>query len=434
MADKPRLSSGPQSDPLGPDGPSDRVWGYVTAQAAVAFVVLMISAGRPAPIWTTPTTMAIIVPIFVCAVAAVGVESRREAVHAGESGDGVRVDSCGMILLVPALLLSFGCAIAASAPLAFMIWKVLGQPLYRLAHELGASALKVSAAALFASQFSSSGDDISGVFAPIVAGATALWVIDASTSATLEFLAHGRVDLTQFPGSLRSASRFVGVSLAFILLYVVAPPLTLVSLPLVALVFSEQRIRHLLARRPTDDKTGLATSGTFTDRLNEELQRAQRSGDPVSVVLLDLDHFKSVNTRFGHLGGDQALAQVAEALMTFRRRTDLVARWGGDELVWLMPGCPRAAAASAAESVRRRIAESVFTLSGQEASLTVSVGVATGMPGDSYADLFSRADNALYRAKEAGRNACSVDGVADPTARPLLAEEPPVADRPRGWS
>ena len=66
----------------------------------------------------------------------------------------------------------------------------------------------------------------------------------------------------------------------------------------------------------------------------------------MSVVLLDLDHFKSVNTRFGHLGGDQALAQVAEALMSFRHRTDLVARWGGDELVWLMPGCPRAAAAS----------------------------------------------------------------------------------------
>ncbi len=66
--------------------------------------------------------MAIIVPIFVCAVAAVGVESRREAIRAGESGDGVRVDSCAMILLLPALLLSFGCAIAASAPLAFMIW------------------------------------------------------------------------------------------------------------------------------------------------------------------------------------------------------------------------------------------------------------------------------------------------------------------------
>jgi len=154
----------------------------------------------------------------------------------------------------------------------------------------------------------------------------------------------------------------------------------------------------------------------------------------VSVVLLDLDHFKSVNTRFGHLGGDQPLAQVAEALMSFRHRTDLVARWGGDELVWLMPGCPLAAAASAAETVRRRIAESVFTLFGQKASLTVSIGVATWMPGDSYADLFSRADNALYRSKEAGRNACSVDGVADPSARPLLAGEPPGADRPRGWS
>jgi hypothetical protein len=90
-------------------------------------------------------------------------------------------------------------------------------------------------------------------------------------------------------------------------------------------------------------------------------------------------------------------------------------------------------------SQRRRISQAparrkCFHAVRTKASLTVSIGVATWMPGDSYADVFSRADNALYRSKEAGRNACSVDGVADPSARPLLAGEPPGADRPRGWS
>jgi diguanylate cyclase (GGDEF)-like protein len=412
-----------QRAPLAPEGPTAKMWGFVTTEAAVTLVALVGWASRPAPVWTPPTGLVVIVPIFVCAVAAVGFESRKEAIRAGQSSDGVHVDSCGMVLLLPALLLSFAYGVATAVVLAVLCSTVLRRSSFELARQLASWSLGVVAAAFVASSLAVPGNDIPAVFSPVLAGAGTMWAIEAAGSSALSYLEHGRAELKALPATIATASRFVGVCAAFILLYIAAPPLTLAALPLVALVFSEQRIRHLLDRRPVDDKTGLATSATFTDRLNEELRRAERTASPVSIVVIDLDHFKAVNTNFGHLGGDQALAQVADTLTSFRRGSDLVARWGGDELVWLMPGCPRDAAASAAEAFRKRIAETAFSLSGQQAALTVSIGVAAWLPGVSSTELFRRADEALFRSKEAGRNTCSVDGGEVPSANPWLASQ-----------
>jgi diguanylate cyclase (GGDEF)-like protein len=395
--------------------PSDQVVIFVAGQAILAGVLFLFVASQPAPVQTPASTLRFVVVAFVWAVAAVGAESHNEAVRAGHVSDEGPIDSCGMILLIPAFLLAGGHAVEVGIPFAFILWRVMRKPLFKLFHELAATVLKVAVAAFVAARLSIPGVVVDRrFFEALFVAAVALWLVEVTSNATLAYLEDGRLNVKTIRGSARTASRFMGVSAAFMILYFIFPIFTLGALPLVALVYSEQRIRFLANRDHTDDKTGLATSGTFNSRIVTEIRRAERTGKPVSLVVVDLDNFKSVNTRFGHLGGDAALEHISRALVDFSRRTDLVARWGGDELVWLMPGCPLWAAANAAEGLRRRIADTSFILSGQVASLTVSIGVASWHPEMNPSDLFGRADAALYRSKEGGRNMCTIDGASAP--------------------
>jgi diguanylate cyclase (GGDEF)-like protein len=158
----------------------------------------------------------------------------------------------------------------------------------------------------------------------------------------------------------------------------------------------------------TDEKTGLRNFSFFRMRLGEELERARRYGSELAVVMLDVDDLKRLNDRQGHVAGDEALRAVADLLAAGKRAADIVARYGGDEFAYILPETGVAGARVIAERARERIARHPFP----GGTLTASFGIAVyPHPAVStQADLLVRADQALYRAKAAGKNRVVADG------------------------
>ena len=172
---------------------------------------------------------------------------------------------------------------------------------------------------------------------------------------------------------------------------------------LVALAVANARRRErLVALATTDPLTGLANRRTFHERLEAECGRATRAGTPLTLVMIDLDHFKRVNDTHGHQVGDEVLREVARRLRARCRREDVVARMGGEEMAWLLPGAAAAEGLAAAERLREDIRSAPFGIAGRR---TASLGVAVH-DDDGPAGLVRRADLALYRAKAGGRDVC----------------------------
>jgi diguanylate cyclase (GGDEF)-like protein len=156
----------------------------------------------------------------------------------------------------------------------------------------------------------------------------------------------------------------------------------------------------------TDHLTGLRSYAFFREALRHEVQRARRYGGCCALVVLDLDRFKEFNDRYGHAAGNQLLARVGGAILTATRQSDVAARFGGEELVVLVPGDATTAAA-VAERIRVAVAAITVTTGAGRAPVgtTVSVGVAEYPQDAATADaLFAAADAALYAAKRTGRN------------------------------
>jgi diguanylate cyclase (GGDEF)-like protein len=160
---------------------------------------------------------------------------------------------------------------------------------------------------------------------------------------------------------------------------------------------------RLLALSQTDPLTGLRNARAFEERLAEEVARARRYRYALSLLLIDVDRLKAINDRGGHVAGDAALLRVAAALRDTARRTDLSARWGGDEFALVAPETGAEAAAQIGERIRALVGA---TPEKGRRPTTVSVGVATmdGVAGDTVDRLRERADGALYEAKRQGRN------------------------------
>ena len=155
----------------------------------------------------------------------------------------------------------------------------------------------------------------------------------------------------------------------------------------------------------TDGLTGLLNHRTFQGRLDEQLLSAQRYGRTVSLLLCDIDHFKSVNDTYGHPVGDQVLRGVARVLAKEARTTDLVARYGGEEFAVVMPETDTAGALVIAERIRERIAQMVTGTAQGPLTITMSLGVATfPEDGQKKGELVEKADGCLYHAKRHGRN------------------------------
>ena len=157
----------------------------------------------------------------------------------------------------------------------------------------------------------------------------------------------------------------------------------------------------------TDDLTGLANRRMFQERAAQMLELGKRYGDPCSIIVFDLDHFKSVNDRFGHEGGDLVLRTLGAYILGIARNVDLVARVGGEEFIVLLPQTSQAAALLLADKLLRSLQQSKVPLGRDlEISITASLGVGTLPAGHegNVAALYAAADNALYEAKHLGRN------------------------------
>jgi diguanylate cyclase (GGDEF)-like protein len=180
-------------------------------------------------------------------------------------------------------------------------------------------------------------------------------------------------------------------------------------------LFTETRENAL-----TDSLTQCFNRGHIMQVIEAELRRARRTRSPLSVVMLDIDQFKTMNDRAGHLGGDAILSAIGNRLRAVLRHSDVRGRFGGDEFLIVLPDTPAAGAAYVAESLRREIEDLAVTVEGFTASVTASVGVATARIDElEPAALVARVDRALYDAKEAGRNrVVSADGAEVAPATP----------------
>jgi diguanylate cyclase (GGDEF)-like protein len=151
----------------------------------------------------------------------------------------------------------------------------------------------------------------------------------------------------------------------------------------------------------TDTLTGLFNRLKTDDVLNNEFKRSMRSGQPFSVILVDIDHFKHVNDTYGHQVGDQVLVTVAKTLQAKTRATDVLGRWGGEEFIIVSTHTDQTGAVKLAENLRQSLQDQNIPRVQQ---ITASFGVATYQSGDQPKDLVARADAALYEAKRQGRN------------------------------
>jgi diguanylate cyclase (GGDEF)-like protein len=213
-----------------------------------------------------------------------------------------------------------------------------------------------------------------------------------------------------------------------------------------------------------DRLTGCFNHQQCLEALDSELRRAKRSGRPLSIVIFDIDHFKSINDGLGHLRGDEILRAVGAQLTRMLRTTDISCRYGGDEFLVILPDTSLAGAEHVAEGLRREIMTLVIATAAEQAlTVTASIGVAAAAPGEmDVAALIKRTDEALYRAKKAGRNrvGVAIEPVStsgpeaqdpDPTASPapavagtetiLVAEDEPLMQEfirrtlePRGYT
>lgn len=152
----------------------------------------------------------------------------------------------------------------------------------------------------------------------------------------------------------------------------------------------------------TDSLTGLSNRRAFDERLAEETQRANRHGRALSLMLVDVDHFKTINDRYGHATGDRVLVNLADGLRSVMRNGDLLARIGGDEMAMILPDCPAAQAALVAQRMLDVVGAA--TPLARRHNVTLSAGVAGLLAGQSADALLRCADQALYAAKDGGRN------------------------------
>jgi diguanylate cyclase (GGDEF)-like protein len=363
-------------------------------------------------------------------------------------GQGAIVRDFLTVWVLPiAILLPPGYAMLAPIPLLVLTqWRVHRGLVYRRVFTAGALGLAYGAASLTFLAFPST-------FAggTIGTGQHALtWVVAVALSEIVGWFGHhslivGAIKLTDPAARLADMefntealkADFAQVDLGILVTVVVAvnPVLAVFAVPTVLLARRFMMHAQLLAKTRIDAKTGLLNAATWESEAIAEISRAGRTRSPLSVALIDIDHFKAVNDTYGHLVGDKALRALSDALREQLRGYDLIGRFGGEEFVVLLPQTGEADALMIAERLRLDIAAMSIpvdveedTRSGHRIRLTVSIGVAAlGDAGTELADLLTAADAALYHAKQTGRNR-----IHAATAQVPLAHMVPIARQGSG--
>jgi len=176
----------------------------------------------------------------------------------------------------------------------------------------------------------------------------------------------------------------------------------------------QERVESLAA---TDKLTGAYNRNAFEALFNQAKADSQRSKEPLSMLLLDLDHFKKVNDSFGHHAGDAVLVGVVQRLRSSIREADMLFRWGGEEFLMILKACPQQRALALAETIRQQLQQTPLRYETSSIAVTASLGVAEYLPPEDVDLLFKRVDQALYSAKAQGRNRTEAAPlpVVDPT-------------------
>jgi diguanylate cyclase (GGDEF)-like protein len=240
---------------------------------------------------------------------------------------------------------------------------------------------------------------------------------------------HGAVFLFPIPlaSLLPSDGGMVSLASGWIAIFTLETMLYVVGTAFIVLVLAKERtVRVHMDAASIDELTGILNRRAFFAAAQQLVARQAKRSEPVSVLMFDLDHFKSINDRFGHPVGDEALRMFAATASTSLRATDVVARFGGEEFVAMLPGS-LADATAAAERVRLAFQAAAGTIADCPLAATVSIGAASATLCADVAVLLAAADRALYRAKANGRN--RVEGIEQElplptiitTARPSLA-------------
>jgi diguanylate cyclase (GGDEF)-like protein len=199
--------------------------------------------------------------------------------------------------------------------------------------------------------------------------------------------------------TLEFATLSLGVLLALAVIY--APYLAPVTLPLIVVLRRSALVRQLQVQATLDAKTGLLNAAAWRQEAEREIANSERVGASISVLMIDLDHFKQLNDKHGHQAGDVALKQVGDCLVDALRAKDIVGRFGGEEFIALLPAADDVVATNVAERLRQRISALELPHGG---AVTASIGVGTGAEEHGLDQLITVADRALYAAKSAGRN------------------------------
>lgn len=239
-----------------------------------------------------------------------------------------------------------------------------------------------------------------------------LFVPFMAQAQTLRFNAALMATIALFPNLVALAGYADHLNLPVYNAYVwmVYPPVVMILALVDYLLYRIQQARELSAREAaTDPLTGVANRRSFLRIAQQLMLWAGRSRAPVSLLYIDVDHFKAINDLHGHSFGDRVLRELADTAGALIRRSDVLARFGGEEFVILLPGADAPAARNLAEQLRQRAAElPLLTEAGKPVAVTISIGVATGRTiGNTEPNLralLQSADAALYAAKRGGRN------------------------------
>lgn len=393
----------------------------VVELVAVATLAAGVIAGLdPLPFGWEWTLAVLMGAGIVTTEASLGVERMRL------KSEGPHIDLSSVWAFAAAVLLpgpmAAGVIAVIYAHIYARVWRRSGVPLYRVVYSTAAVMLAVQAAAAVIGAFGASDPFRSapGLLAVVLALLTyavvnmalvvSVIVLSAPVRSFSVFLqVLGRIDDAVLEFATLSMGALVAGAMASF-----GPAYAVLVLPPLVVLHRSVLVRQLEQQASTDSKTGLLNASAWHVQAGRALRRAERTHAAATVLVLDLDHFKLVNDRYGHLVGDQVLAAIAATLRAEVRDEDIVGRFGGEEFVILLRGLDGddipLGAHAVAERIRGRVAALRVEASGHHGSvlvdgLTVSIGGAA-LPGDGteLAELLEAADTAMYAAKNAGRN------------------------------